>query len=174
MPGALAPGTFTDAGSALCEEPKYADFLHFEYGLQGYFDLEQGLACARKLGKPVLIDFKGHACANCKEMDARVWSDPGVQQRLRDNFVLVALYVDDRTKLPENEVFVSKVDGKEKKTIGKKNEDIEISMFNTNTLPLYAIVDPEGKPLIETRGTNFDIQAYIEWLDRGAQAYQNK
>ncbi|MDM8004445.1 MAG: cytochrome c biogenesis protein CcdA [Bacteroidota bacterium] len=174
VPGAFAPGTFTDAGSALCEEPKYADFLHFEYGMQGYFDLEQGLACARKLGKPVLIDFKGHACANCKEMDARVWSDPGVQQRLRDNFVLVALYVDDRTKLPENEIFVSKVDGKEKKTIGKKNEDIEISMFNTNTLPLYAIVDPDGKPLIETRGTDFDIQAYIEWLDRGAEAFRNR
>lgn len=174
VPGAFAPGTFTDTGSALCEEPKYADFLHFEYGLQGYFDLEQGLACARKLGKPVLIDFKGHACANCKEMDARVWSDPGVQQRLRDNFVLVALYVDDRTKLPENEIFVSKVDGKEKKTIGKKNEDIEISMFNTNTLPLYAIVDPEGKPLIETRGTDFNIQAYIEWLDRGAEAFRNR
>lgn len=174
VPGVFAPGTFTDASSALCEEPKYADFLHFEYGLQGYFDLEQGLACARKLGKPVLIDFKGHACANCKEMDARVWSDQGVQQRLRDNFVLVALYVDDRTKLPENEIFVSKVDGKEKKTIGKKNEDIEISMFNTNTLPLYAIVDPEGKPLIETRGTDFNIQAYIEWLDRGAEAFRNR
>ena len=174
VPGVFAPGTFTDASSALCEEPKYADFLHFEYGLQGYFDLEQGLACARKLGKPVLIDFKGHACANCKEMDARVWSDPGVQQRLRDNFVLVALYVDDRTKLPENEIFVSKVDGKEKKTIGKKNEDIEISMFNTNTLPLYAIVDPDGKPLIGTRGTDFNIQAYIEWLDRGAEAFRNR
>ena len=172
--GTTAPGLVTATSSSLCEEPKYADFLHFEYGLEGYFDLEQGLACARELGKPVLIDFKGHACANCKEMDARVWSDPGVQQRLRDNFVLVALYVDDRTKLPENEVFVSKVDGKEKKTIGKKNEDIEISMFNTNTLPLYTIVDPSGKPLIETRGTNFDIQAYIDWLDRGAEAYRNK
>jgi len=172
--GSPASGVVSAAGSTICEKPKYADFLHFEYGLQGYFDLEQGLACARKLGKPVLIDFKGHACANCKEMDARVWSDAGVQQRLRDNFVLVALYVDDRTKLPENEVFVSKVDGKEKKTMGKKNEDIEISMFNTNTLPLYAIVDPEGKPLIETRGTNFDIQAYTEWLDRGVKAYQNK
>jgi len=174
VPGTLAPGTLATAGAALCEEPKYGDFLHFEYGLQGYFDLEQGLACAKKLGKPVLIDFKGHACANCKEMDARVWSDPGVQQRLRDNFVLVALYVDDRTKLPESEVYVSKVDGKQKKTMGKKNEDIEISMFNTNTLPLYAIVDPDGKPLTETRGTNFDIQAYIEWLDRGAEAFRNQ
>jgi thiol:disulfide interchange protein DsbD len=107
-------------------------------------------------------------------MDARVWSDPGVQQRLRDNFVLVALYVDDRTKLPESEVYVSKVDGKQKKTMGKKNEDIEISMFNTNTLPLYAIVDPDGKPLTETRGTNFDIQAYIDWLDRGVKAFRNQ
>ncbi len=161
-------------GQALCEEPKYADFLHFDYGLQGYFDLEQGLACARELDKPVLIDFKGHACANCKEMDARVWSDPGVQQRLRENFVLVALYVDDRTKLPSEEVYVSKVDGKEKKTMGKKNEDIEISMFNTNSLPLYAIVDPSGKPLVETRGTNFDIAAYNDWLDRGVEAYRNR
>jgi len=169
-----ASGAVSAAGTALCEEPKYGDFLHFEYGLQGYFDLDQGLACAKKLGKPVLIDFKGHACANCKEMDARVWSDPAVQQRLRNNFILVALFVDDRTKLPENEVFVSKVDGKEKKTMGKKNEDIEISMFNTNSLPLYAIVDTDGKPLIESRGTNFDVQAYIEWLDRGVEAFRNQ
>lgn len=158
-------------GSAVCETPKYSDILHFEYGLEGYFDLEQGLACAQKLNKPVLIDFKGHACANCKQMDARVWSDPEVQRRIRENFVLVALYVDDRTKLPDNEVFVSKIDGREKKTMGKKNEDIEISMFNSNTLPLYAIVDPSGKPLAETRGTDFDIQAYIDWLDRGAGAF---
>jgi thiol:disulfide interchange protein DsbD len=169
--GGGAVVTTTD-GSAICGTPKYSDFLHFEYGLQGYFDLEEGLACARQLNKPVLIDFKGHACANCKEMDARVWSDPEVQRRIRENFVLVGLYVDDRTKLPDNEVFVSKVDGKEKKTMGKKNEDIEISMFNTNTLPLYAIVDPEGKPLIETRGTDFDIQAYIDWLDRGVAAFK--
>ncbi len=161
-------------GSAVCETPKYSDFLHFEYGLEGYFDLEQGLACAQKLNKPVLIDFKGHACANCKQMDARVWSDQEVQKRIRENFVLVALYVDDRTKLPDNEIFVSKIDGREKKTIGKKNEDIEISMFNTNTLPLYAIVDPYGKPLVETRGTDFDIQAYIEWLDRGVKTYNEK
>ncbi|MCK7537363.1 MAG: thioredoxin family protein [Marinilabiliales bacterium] len=164
----------TTGGSAICGTPKYSDFLHFEYGLEGYFDLEEALACAKELNKPVLIDFKGHACANCKEMDARVWSDPEVQRRIRENFVLVGLYVDDRTKLPDNEVFVSKVDGKEKKTMGKKNEDIEISMFNTNTLPLYAIVDPSGTPLIETRGTDFDIQAYIDWLDRGAEAFSSK
>jgi thiol:disulfide interchange protein DsbD len=162
----------TPSGSAVCETPKYADFLHFEYGLEGFFDLEQGLACAQKLNKPVLIDFKGHACANCKEMDARVWSDPEVQKLIRENFVLVGLYLDDRTKLPDNEFFVSKVDGKEKRTMGKKNEDIEISLFNTNTLPLYAIVDQYGKPLIETRGTDFDIPGYIEWLEKGAEAFR--
>jgi len=164
----------TTGGSAICGTPKYSDFLHFDYGLEGYFDLEEALACAKELNKPVLIDFKGHACANCKEMDARVWSDPEVQRRIKENFVLVGLYVDDRTKLPDNEVFVSKIDGKEKKTMGKKNEDIEISMFNTNTLPLYAIIDPSGTPLIETRGTDFDIQAYIDWLDRGAEAFRNQ
>lgn len=156
----------------LCDTPKYADFLHFDYGLKGYFDLEQALECAKELNKPVLIDFKGHACANCKEMDARVWSDPEVQKRIRENFVLVGLYVDDRTKLQEDEIYVSKIDGREKKTLGKKNEDIEITMFNTNSLPLYAIVDPNGKPLIETRGTDFDIDAYIGWLDRGVEAFR--
>jgi len=170
-PGIVAPDAIGKEGAAICGTPRYSDFLHFEYGLQGYFDLEEGLACARQLNKPVLIDFKGHACANCKKMDALVWSDPEVQRRIRENFVLVGLYVDDRTKLTDNEVFVSKIDGKEKKTMGKKNEDIEITMFNTNTLPLYAIVDPEGNPLIETRGTDFDIQAYIDWLDRGAEAF---
>lgn len=172
--GSYAPGTMGSAGASICGTPKYSDFLHFEYGLQGYFDLEEALACAAQLDRPVLIDFKGHACANCKKMDALVWSDPEVQRRIRENFVLVGLYVDDRTKLPESEVYVSKVDGKEKRTMGKKNEDIEISMFNTNTLPLYAIVDPSGKPLIETRGTDFSIQAYIEWLDRGVEAYRNR
>jgi thiol:disulfide interchange protein len=156
----------------LCEEPKYGDILHFEFGLPGYFDLEQGLRCAAKLNKPILIDFKGHACANCKKMDARVWSDPEIQKRIKENFVLVGLYLDDRTSLPANEVFVSKIDGKEKKTLGKKNEDIEITMFNTNSLPLYAIVDPSGKPLVEPRGTDFDIKAYIEWLDKGLQEFK--
>jgi thiol:disulfide interchange protein len=157
--------------SNLCETPKYSDFLKFENNLEGYFDLKQGLECAKKLNKPVLIDFKGHACANCKEMDARVWSDPAVQQRIRENFVLVALYVDDRTALPETEWIISKIDKKEKKTMGKLNEDIEISMFNTNTLPFYAIVDFDGNKLVEPRGTDFDIPAYIAWLDKGAEAF---
>jgi len=153
--------------SELCSEPKYADILHLPYGLEGYFELEQGLACAKELGKPVLIDFKGHACSNCKEMEAKVWSDPEVLKRLKENFVIVALYVDDRTTLPESEWITSLIDGKIKKTMGKVNEDIEISMFKTNALPLYVITDHEGNPLNDPRLHNLDIKSYISWLDEG-------
>ena len=90
------------------------------HGLTGYFEFIQGLACAKEQGKPALIDFKGHACANCKLMEARVWSDPEMLKRLRENFVIISLYVDDRTQLPENEWIISAIDGKQKKTIGNK------------------------------------------------------
>jgi thiol:disulfide interchange protein len=153
--------------SQLCSEPRYADKLYLPHGLQGYFELEQGLACAREQGKPVLLDFKGHACSNCKEMEAKVWSDPEVLRRLRENFVIIALYVDDRTPLPENEWITSKVDGKVKKTMGKLNEDIEISMFRTNALPLYVITDHDGNPLNEPSLHNLNTKTYIEWLDDG-------
>ena len=89
--------------SAICSEPRHDDIFEMPLGLTGYFDLKQGLACAKEQNKPVLIDFKGHACANCKLMEAKVWSDPEVLRRLRDNFVIIALYVDDRTQLPESE-----------------------------------------------------------------------
>ena len=132
------------SSNVLCSEPKHSNIFNMPLGLKGYFDYKQGLACAKELGKPVLLDFKGHACANCKLMEAKVWSDPEVLRRLRDNFVIIALYVDDRTQLPENEWIMSAVDGKQKKTIGKICEDLEISKFKTNALPLYVITDYEG------------------------------
>jgi thiol:disulfide interchange protein DsbD len=155
----------------LCSEPKHSDIFEMPLGLEGYFDLKQGLECARELNKPVLIDFKGHACANCKIMEARVWSDPEILRRLRDNFVIVALYADDRTQLPENEWIRSEVDGKIKKTIGKLNEDIEISRFKTNALPLYVITDHEGNPLNKPMPTNLNIEEYKKWLDEGLARY---
>ena len=96
------------------------------FGLKGFYDLEEGLACAKASGKPVLIDFKGHFCSNCKRMEAAVWSDPQVLNTLRNDYVIVALYTDDRTKLPEEEWYTSRVDGKVKKTIGQQNIDYEI------------------------------------------------
>lgn len=154
-----------------CTEPKYADKFELPYNLTGYFELEQGLACAKEKNMPVFIDFKGHACSNCKEMEAKVWSDPRVLERLRNNFVIIALYCDDRTRLPENEWIISSVDGKEKKTIGKINTDHEIRMFGTNTQPLYAITDHEGNPLVEPMAFNLDVEEYIDWLDRGIQNF---
>ncbi|NMC37257.1 MAG: DUF255 domain-containing protein [Bacteroidales bacterium] len=176
--GSMVPGpaTFGNPASVfsseLCSVVKHGDKFDMPYGLSGFFDYEQGLACAREQGKPVLLDFKGHACANCKNMEARVWSDPEILQRLRDNFVIVALYVDDRTQLPENEWITSKVDGKVKKTIGKINEDLEISKFNTNALPLYVITDHDGNPVNTPMPTNLNIEEYKAWLDEGFRLFK--
>jgi thiol:disulfide interchange protein len=153
--------------SVLCSEPKYGDIFEMPFGLKGYFDYKQGIACAKEQGKPVLLDFKGHACANCKLMEAKVWSDPEVLRRLRENFVIIALYVDDRTQLPENEWILSALDGKQKKTIGKINEDLEILKFKTNALPLYVITDSEGNPLNTPMPTNLNVEEYKKWLDEG-------
>ena len=156
----------------LCSEPKHGDIFDMPLGLDGYFDYKQGLECAKEQNKPVLIDFKGHACANCKIMEARVWSDPEVLRRLRENFVIVALYVDDRTQLPESEWFKSEIDGKIKKSIGKVNEDLEISKFKTNALPLYVITDHDGNPLNKPMPTNLNIEEYKKWLDEGVASFK--
>ncbi|HOW41211.1 MAG TPA: thiol:disulfide interchange protein, partial [Bacteroidales bacterium] len=111
---------------------------------------------------------------NCKLMEAKVWSDPEVLRRLRDNFVIIALYVDDRTQLSENEWITSQIDGKVKKTIGKINEELEISKFKTNALPLYVIADHEGNPLIDPMPTNLNIEEYKKWLDEGVAAFRSK
>jgi thiol:disulfide interchange protein DsbD len=147
-----------------CTPVKYAELFRMPFGLNGFYDLEEGLACAKATGKMVLIDFKGHFCSNCKKMEAAVWSDPEVLTTLRDDFVIVALYTDDRTKLPESEWYTSEVDGKVKKTIGQQNVDFEIARFQTNTIPLYVIMDADGNVVGQPRGTDLDVQSYLEWL----------
>jgi thiol:disulfide interchange protein DsbD len=168
------PAVQSATTTILCTKPKHDDLFDMPLGLGGYFDYKQGLACAKEQNKPVLLDFKGHACANCKLMEARVWSDPEVFRRLRDNFVIIALYVDDRTQLPENEWIVSAIDGKQKKTIGKICEDLEISMFKTNALPLYVIADHEGNSLNKPMPTNLNIEEYKKWLDEGVSMFKSK
>ena len=157
------PGV-TVADQEGCTPEKYADLFHMPFGLKGFYDLEEGLACAKASGKPVLIDFKGHFCSNCKKMEAAVWSDPEVLNTLRNDYVLVALYTDDRTKLPEAEWYTSEVDGKVKKTIGQQNIDYEIANFQTNTIPLYVIMDADGKVVGQPKGTDLDVQSYLAWL----------
>lgn len=158
--------------NTLCETPKYANIFEMPYNLKGYFDLEQGLACAKKLNKPVFLDLKGNTCTNCKAMEGEVWSDPAVLQRLRNDFLIIALYADDRTPLPENEWYTSKTDGKVKKTIGAKNADYLVTTFHTNSIPLYVILDTNGKPLVDPVGYSPDKQKFIDFLDKGKAAFE--
>ena len=155
-----------------CEEPKYADFLHLPHGLTGYFEYEQALACARQQNKPVFIDFTGHGCTNCREMEAVVWSDPAVLKRLKEDFVLVALYVDDKTELPESEWITSAYDGKVKKTIGKKNADIQIANLNNNAQPFYVLIGPDEKVLAWPYAYDRDVESFVKFLERGKAKYK--
>jgi thiol:disulfide interchange protein DsbD len=159
-----------DAGT-LCDTPKYADFLHLPHGLQGYYDYEQALACARQQNKPLFIDFTGHGCTNCREMEAVVWSQPEVLQRLKNDFVIVALYVDDKTELPEQEWITSRYDGKVKKTIGKKNADLQIANLENNAQPFYILLGPDEKVLAWPYSYNRNSQKFAEFLDQGKNRY---
>jgi thiol:disulfide interchange protein len=155
-----------------CEDPKYADFLHLPHGLTGYFDYEQALACARQQNKPVFIDFTGHGCTNCREMEAVVWSDPAVLKRLKEDFVIVALYVDDKTELPEAEWITSRYDGKIKKTIGKRNADIQITNLNNNAQPFYVLIGPDEKVLAWPYAYDRDVESFVNFLERGKAKYK--
>ncbi len=158
----------------LCDEPRYADFLHLPHNLKGYFDYDQALRCAREKKKPLFIDFVGHTCANCKVMEAQVWSDPRVLERLRRDYIIVALYVDDRTELPESEWVTSARDGKVKKTIGKKNADFQATRFNVNGQPYYVLLDNEENLLAEPKGFDLNVESFIQFLDKGVEEFRKR
>ncbi len=160
------------AETKICSEPKYSSFLHLPHGIKGYFDIRQAIACAREQNKPVFIDFTGHGCVNCRKMEANVWSHPDVLQRLKSDFVVVALYGDDKTELPEAQWFTSPYDGKLKKSVGKQNSDYQVRYFNSNTQPLYAILSPDGNPL-DTRSYDSDVPGFVRFLD-GAKLAMKK
>jgi len=153
-----------------CEEPLYADFLHWPHGLRGYFDYDQALACAQKVNKPVFVDFTGHGCVNCREMEARVWSEPAVLNRLREDFVLLALYVDDKTELSEDQWYTSEYDGKVKKTIGKQNADFQITRYGNNAQPYYLILSPDGTILTEPKAYDLNVDNFVAFLEQGKTA----
>jgi thiol:disulfide interchange protein DsbD len=166
--------TRNNRDSEICEQPKYADFLHLPHGLQGYFDYEQALKCAREQNKPLFIDFTGHGCTNCREMEAVVWSDPAVLERLRNDFVVVALYVDDKTELPESAWYVSKFDGKMKKTIGKQNADLQSANLNNNAQPFYVLMNTgsDTRVLAWPYGYDRDPKEFVKFLERGKKKFK--
>ena len=138
--------------------------LKIAHNLPGYFTLDEGLAAAKESGKPVFVDVTGHGCTNCREMEARVWSDPEVLRRLRDNFEIVALYTDDKQKLPESEWFTTPA-GKTLKTLGSVNAYVARTRFEVNAQPNYLILSPDGEILAGPRGYNLSIPGFIEFLD---------
>jgi thiol:disulfide interchange protein DsbD len=148
------------------EAPKYGDFLHFPHGLEGYFDYEQALAVAKKVNKPLFIDFTGHGCVNCREMEAKVWIEQEVLNRFKDDFVMVALYIDERYELPESEWYTSDYDGKIKKTIGKQNADFQITRFKNNAQPYYVILDHDEQMLVEPIAYEPNVNRFVEFLDK--------
>ena len=120
--------------------------------------------------KHLFVDITGISCVNCREMEARVWSDPRVQQILRDDYVLVALYTDDKTKVPENE-WVTTAGGKVLKDIGRINSYIAQTRFGVNGQPNYLILGRDGQELVPKRAYNLDVEAYIDFLKSGVEAY---
>jgi thiol-disulfide isomerase/thioredoxin len=162
----------SDQGGTLCEEPLYGDFLHLPHGIQGYYDYAQAIRCAREQNKPVFIDFTGHGCTNCREMEAVVWEDPQVLSRLKNDFVVVALYVDDKTVLPDTQWYTSTYDNKIKKTIGKQNADLQIKNLNNNAQPFYVIVGVDERVLVNPFGYDKDVDKFVKFLDEGKDTFK--
>lgn len=159
--------------SDICEEPKYGDILELPHDLSGYFDYDQALSCARAQDKPVFVDFTGHGCNNCREMENSVWSDPEVLKMLRDEYVVVALYVDDKTEMAEEDWAVSEKNGKVKKTIGSKNIDFQETRFGANAQPYYVLLDNDGDMLMIPRSYSKDKAAFLSFLKKGLDNYKN-
>lgn len=153
---------------------KYTDKLHTPLGLPGYFDLDEAMAAAKALNKPVMLDFTGHSCANCRKMEAEVWAEPEVSKRIREDFVLVSLYVDESTELPDNEQYTNK-QGDKIVTVGDKNKDYEITKFGFNAQPLYMFLDLNGNPLSDIKyGYDSDVKKFIDHLDSVKNKFKAK
>lgn len=163
-----------DASCAVCDEfapvadSKYG--LHLPHGLNGYFTLEEGLAAAQKTGKPVFIDVTGHGCVNCREMEARVWSDPTVLSMLKNDYIVVALYTDDKQKLDKSEWIKDEESGKVYKDLGRANSYIARKNWNVNAQPNYVLLSPSGEQLVPVRGYDLSVEGFITFLESGLEA----
>lgn len=142
------------------------------HGIIAFHDYEHGLAYAKKVGKPILLDFTGHACVNCRKMEDFVWSKPEILSILKDKVVLVSLYVDDKRELPKEEQYVSKETGKEIVTIGNKWSDYQITRYKNNAQPYYIILDSAGKDISKPVGYTPDVEEYKKWLEDGISKFK--
>tara|TARA_B100000674_G_scaffold44090_1_gene30534 strand:- start:57087 stop:59603 length:2517 start_codon:yes stop_codon:yes gene_type:complete len=163
--------------SAVGEEdiPEGVEPEHCPHNLPCFHDYDKALAYAKKVKKPLMIDFTGWACVNCRRMEEQVWADPRVLQRLRDDVVLVSLYVDEKLELPESEQIEVQLGSKVKKlkTVGDKWAYFQVSRYKTNSQPYYVIVDNEENMLAEPTGYDPDIEKFIRWLDEAKNKFES-
>ena len=171
----IGTSTSSVTGSATSSVSTYGQKydLKMPLGLTGYFTLEEGLAAAKAQNKPVFVDITGHGCVNCREMEQRVWSDSRVLNILRNEYVLVALYVDDKTKLDEAEWLITP-EGKTLKEIGRVNSYIARTRFGVNAQPNYALLDADGNQMVPVRGYNLSIDGFISFLNTGLEKFANR
>lgn len=142
------------------------------HDLVAFTDYEKGMAYAKSVNKPVLLDFTGFACVNCRKMEDYVWSKPEILSILKEKVVLISLYVDDKRELPENEKYTSKETGKEIKTIGNKWSDFQITHYKANAQPYYIILDTEATRLTEPAGYTPNSEEYKAWLEDGIAKFK--
>ena len=165
----------SDASCTVCEDfvsdsaEKYG--LHLPLGLNGYFDLNEGLEAAKKAGKPVFVDVTGHGCVNCREMESRVWSAPAVLDMLKNDFVIVALYTDDKQKLDKEDWVTDAETGKVYKDLGRANSYIARSKWDVNAQPNYVLLSPDGEMLVPVRGYDLSVEGFTDFLKSGLDAY---
>ena len=139
-----------------------------------FTDYEAGMAYARQKGMPVMVDFTGFGCVNCRKMEAAVWTNPEVQDIIREKYVLISLFVDDKTKLPETEIVVENGEERKLRTVGDKWSYLQRVKFGANAQPFYVLLDNEGKPLNSSYSYNEDIPAFIKWLRQGEKRFNEQ
>ncbi len=154
-------------------EVKYSDVMRksFPNGLDGFYDLEEARAYAREVDKPLLIDFTGHGCVNCRAMEQNVWSDGEVNKILREDYVVVALYMDDKHELPAED-WVTTPSGRVFKTIGRVNSYLAMERYGVNAQPYYILEGLNGEELAPSRGYDLDVDAYIAFLREGVRNFR--
>ena len=163
----------TTVGTVAPNETARKFGLKLPLGLSGYFTIEEGLEAARREGKPLFVDITGHGCVNCREMEQRVWSDPKVLEILRNDYVITALYTDDKSKLEEKD-WVTTDSGKVLKDFGRVNSYIVRTRFGVNAQPNYALLDNEGNLMLPIRGYNLDVDDFVGFLQAGLEAYRRR
>jgi thiol:disulfide interchange protein DsbD len=151
---------------------KYSDFLHLPHGLKGFFDYKEASEYAQKVGKPLFIDITGHGCVNCREMEARVWSAPEVLEILNNDYIVLALYIDDRKTLPQAD-WITTESGKVLKTLGKINFNFVFNKYNVISQPHYVLEGRNGKILVPPRNYDLDVNGFVQFLKTGIEAYKN-